>query len=297
MKPLDVNIRAHLGWRLSHIEEGMEANVVTIISPIISPLDHRVRDALDQIDVNRKRDRLVVILDTPGGVVDVAERMVTTIRSKYNEVFFVVPDQAMSAGTVLVMSGDKIFMDDFSCLGPIDPQFERDGHMFPVTSYLNHFEKLNEKSKSGDLTTVEYGLLMKLDLGELEQWEQARELSIELLETWLSKYKFKDWTETETQKKPVNDEMKKVRAHEIGEKLSDTTRWHTHGRGINKETLELETEVNLRIDDFTVFPELNKHIRPYFNLLKDYFTREEYLMLLHTKEVFDGFQVPTRFNP
>jgi ClpP class serine protease len=47
---------------------------------------------------------------------------VTVIRKHYKTVNFVVPDYAMSAGTIFCMSGDKIFMDYASALGPIDPQ-------------------------------------------------------------------------------------------------------------------------------------------------------------------------------
>ena len=70
------------------------------------------------------------------------ERMVNTIRHHYAEVYFVVPDRAMSAGTIFAMSGDKIFMSYFSVLGPIDPQIEKDGRLVPALSYLSRFQRL-----------------------------------------------------------------------------------------------------------------------------------------------------------
>ena len=36
--------------------------------------------------------------------------------------FVSAPDRAMSAGTIFALSADRIMMDYFSCLGPIDPQ-------------------------------------------------------------------------------------------------------------------------------------------------------------------------------
>jgi len=135
---------------------------------------------------------LAVILDTPGGIAEVVERMVNTIRYHYNdEVYFEIPNRAMSVGTIFAMSGDKIFMSYFSVLGPIDPQIEKDGKLVPALSYLNQYERLCQKADAGQLNTAEYAQLSKLDLGELHQFEQARELSIELLENWLSQYKFK----------------------------------------------------------------------------------------------------------
>jgi ClpP class serine protease len=75
------------------------------------------------------------------------------------------------------MSGDKIFMNYFACLGPIDPQIEKDGKLVPALSYLNQFQRLSDKEEKGTLNTAEFALLNKLDLGELYQFEQARELS------------------------------------------------------------------------------------------------------------------------
>jgi hypothetical protein len=62
------------------------------------------------------------------------------------------------------------------------------------------------------LNTAEFALLNKLDLGELYQFEQARELSQDLLMRWLSAYKFKDWTNHTSTKKAVTEDERK-RAH------------------------------------------------------------------------------------
>ena len=45
----------------------------------------------------------------------------------------------MSAGTILCMSGDKIFMDYASILGPIDPQVPTPdtGDYVPALGYLD----------------------------------------------------------------------------------------------------------------------------------------------------------------
>jgi membrane-bound ClpP family serine protease len=227
---------------------------------------------------------LTIILDTPGGIVEVAERMVNTIRFHYKEVIFIVPDRAMSAGTVFVMSGDRIMMDYFSCLGPIDPQIEKEGKLVPALSYLNQFNRLNEKARKGNLTTAEYALLSKLDLGELHQFEQARELSIDLLRKWLSTYKFKNWTKTETRGELVTTETKEKRAKEIADYLSDNEKWHSHGRGINMETLR--KELKFKIDDIDEKPDFSFKVKEYFELLRNYMIRNSISSFVHTKEFF-----------
>ena len=210
--------------------------------------------------------------------------MVTTLRYVYADVTVIVPDQAMSAGTIFALSANRIMMDHLSCLGPIDPQIEKDGKLVPALSYLNQFERLNKKAKDGDLTTAEYALLNKLDLGELYQFEQARELSIELLIKWLSQYKFKNRDKTQTQGAPVTEDMKKKRANEIAALLNRPERWHSHGRAIDMRTLR--EEVRLKIDDIEDDPDLHRRVRDYFELLRDYMHREQLYSFVHTREYF-----------
>lgn len=175
-------------------------------------------------------------------------------------------------------------MDYFSCLGPIDPQIEKDGKLVPALSYLNQFDRLNEKARNNSLTTTEYALVSKLDLGELYQFEQARELSIELLVKWLSKYKFKRWKNTENRKVPVPDEIRVKRAKEIAALLNETARWHSHARGIDKKTLH--DEVGLQIEDLSDKSTLHNYMRTYFELLKDYMLREQLFSFVHTRGYF-----------
>lgn len=271
MRPLDGYIKEQLNKHGNNIEELLYCDCVTIISPILHGLDLRVRDAVESIQ--DKKSKIVIILDTPGGIVEVVERMVVTVRHFYKEVIFIIPDRAMSAGTIFALSGNRILMDYFSCLGPIDPQIEKDGVLVPALAYLNQFDKLNQKAENGTLTSAEYALLSKMDLGELYQFEQARELSRELLIKWLSQHKFKDWTITETMHTPVDDQFKVMRAAEIADLLSNNQRWHSHGRGIDMRTLT--SEINLKIEDYAETPSLGVVVKEFFELLKDYMAREK----------------------
>ncbi len=282
MRPVDKHIQSQLTERLDLIGTALNANVVAVVSPILSGLEDRLRAALDAL--TDKKDSVAVILDTLGGVVEVVERMAIALRHAYGDVTVIVPDRAMSAGTIFALSADRIMMDYLSCLGPVDPQIERDGKLVPALSYLNQFERLNEKARDGLLTTAEFALLEKLDLGELYQFEQARELSIELLIKWLSKYKFKDWNRTETRREVVTEEIKEQRAKEIADLLNDPERWHSHGRAINRETLR--DEVNLKIENLESNRDLYEYVRSYFELLKDYMHREELISFVHSKAYF-----------
>ena len=268
--------------RLGVIEQMLEADGLTIISPMQLGVDHRVKVAVEARE--DRRPNLVVILDTPGGVVEVVERIVRVLRHHYTEVKFLIPDRAMSAGTVLAMSGDDILMDYFSCLGPIDPQLERDDRLVPALSYLSQFEALIEKSRNEMLSTAELILLEKLDLAELHQFALARDLSIALLKRWLTSYKFKDWAVTETQEIPVTQEMKEERASWIARQLNDHERWLTHGRGIDMRTLQ--EELRLKVEDFGANAVLKTAVWDYFWFLRDHMARNSLVSFIHTPYFF-----------
>ncbi len=283
MRPLDDYIKEQLNRHIIGIGEQLgDVDTMSIYALLVPPVDVVVRNA---IEMNRdKKSKLAIILQTPGGVVEVVERIVGIIRNFYKEVIVIVPNQAMSAGTVLALSADRIMMDYFSRLGPIDPQIFKEDRLVPAVSYLKQYEKLNQKAVAGDLTTVEYAMLQQFDVGEMYQFEQARDLSIELLKKWLSQYKFKDWVITEGKKDEVTPEMKEKRAEEIAKILNDTDRWHSHARGISISTLR--DELNLKIEDYSENKELSKAIRDYVELLLDYLNREKLAPFVHTKEYF-----------
>lgn len=277
MQPVDRHMQTSLDSSSDGITENLQgADVLSIFGPVLSGLDKQVSSAIERKE--KKNKQIAIVLETPGGLVEVVERIVQVIRYFYKEVIVVVPGEAMSAGTVFALSADKIMMNYFSRLGPIDPQIVKDDRLVPALAYLNQYEKLNKKAEEGELTTAEYAMLNKLDLGELYQFEQARELSVELLINWLSQYKFKSWKTTE--------EMKQKRAKKVADQLNDTDRWHSHARGI--DILTLRNELQLKIDDFSGNPELNEAIKKHYELLRDYLNRQKQFSFVHTKGYFNS---------
>jgi ClpP class serine protease len=211
-----------------------------------------------------------VILETEGGYAEVAERIADLLHNNFDAVEFIVPNYAMSAGTILVMSGDEIWMDYHSVLGPIDPQVAGPkGGLIPAQGYLVQYERLIEKSRKGTITTAELNFLISnFDPAELYRYEQENDLSNALLKDWLVKYKFRHWNKTATRGKPVTKRTKSMRANKIANALNDTEEWHSHGRGISMEILR--NDVGLKIEDFGVKDCVNNCIRRYYKLLRDY---------------------------
>ena len=254
---------------------GDDFDAISIISPLIPGVEIALRGAIEKKKASTSKN-VSIILGTSGGVAEVVEQMVKIIRYHYQEVFFIIPDAAMSAGTIFALSGDKIYMDYYSCLGPIDPQVLKDGKSVSVTGYLRQFEDIKLKSMSEGISPVEFALLNKLDFGELEFYSEAEKLAKDLLVSWLPKYKFKDWD--------VQDTKKKARADEIAKKLGDNRHWHSHGRPIGIEKLR---EMKLRIDDFGENDSLNSAIVSYFSLMTSYMRDFKLQGIIQLKDYFD----------
>lgn len=275
-------VEAVLNKKLAVLERRLTADVVAYFGAIADGTDEAFRDAIEARRV--RKAKLAIVLETPGGYIEVAERIVTVTRNHYEEVEFYIPSAAMSAGTVLVMSGDAIHMDYYSVLGPIDPQVQRPGGkgMIPALGYLVQYERLLQKGAAGTLTTAEmHFLIQKFDPAELHFFEQARELTITLLKQWLTKYKFKNWLRTEGRGLDVTPEMKERRAAEVATILNDPTKWHSHARGLSMEVVR--RELKLQVEDFGRDAELCTALRTYHRLTTDFMRKMGHGDVLHSQ--------------
>lgn len=218
---------------------------------------------------------------------ETVERLVTVMRKHYSRVSFVIPNYAYSAGTVLALSGDNIYMDYYSVLGPIDPQYRaNDGGYLPGHGIIAKFNELRETindAKSLDEVRAELTFLTKnFDPAQIFHIEQSIQHGITLITEWLPKYKFKDWNKTQSKGEIVTDEMRKLRAKHIAETLGDASKWHSHGRGIPMRRL-IGDELKLVIDDFGANEELSQHIKNYHGLAVDYFGKLGMQAYIHTR--------------
>src|SRR5699024_5859735 len=140
--------------RREALEEVLQADVIAYYGPISRGLIKPYTETLEGISAEGKnrRSKLAICLHTGGGEVEAVERMVEITRRWYAEVIFVVPEMAMSAGTIFCVSGDVILMDYTSALGAIDHQVqnkyaERD----LALGFLDKYNDIVEKAKTLDL--------------------------------------------------------------------------------------------------------------------------------------------------
>jgi len=276
-------VEGQLNSCLSDIESHLTAHCLVLNGPLDFGIEGMVRDAIEaRVQIKPKRRQLVVIVETAGGYIEVVQRIVQVLRHHYGQVDFIVPNFAMSAGTVLVLSGDAVWMDYYSVLGPIDPQVQlASGHSVAALGYLEKYKEFLEKSQNNQLTTAELAYFcQRFDQAELYAYEQARELSVNLLIEWLAKYKFKNWKLTEKRKLKVTPTMRRERAGEVGLLLNKTDEWHSHGHGISMAVLR--RKIKLQIDDLEDDQDLYRTVREYHGLMSHYMARTGQMAAIHT---------------
>ncbi len=258
------------------VEEKLQCDVLYYYGELRRGLIPHFREAVERMaDREGKRDALGICITTPGGEAEAVEKMVEIARHHYSFMYAIVPRAAMSAGTILCMACDKIYMDYSSSLGPIDPQVpdKESKFLVPALGYLDKVAEMIAKSADGTISPAEFAMLQAQDLAMIRFYEQAKELSVNLLKQWLTRYKFKDWAKHRTNNpgQDVTQEEKEQRAEEIALLLSNNGHWHSHGRMIGIQTLR-ET-LRLEIDDFGLDGELRTAIRRYSDTLTDYLQR------------------------
>jgi hypothetical protein len=193
-----------------------------------------------------KSKKLDFYIETPGGSGETAEEIVRFLRSKFEGVNFVVSGEAKSAGTLLVLSGDEINMTRSGSLGPIDAQIRIGRSVISAYDYMEWIdEKKEEAEKNKKLNPFDATMVAQISPGELSGVNHSLRFAEDLITEWLPKYKFKNWTHTETQKKKVTQNHKEKRAREIVGELINHGKWRSHGRSIKISDLE---DIKLKIN-------------------------------------------------
>lgn len=119
-----------------------------------------------------------IILHTPGGDIAATEKIIEYLHSIFNSnIRAIVPQMAMSAGSMISISCKEIIMGKQSCLGPFDPQFNG----VPCQSVIKEFQKAKDDVRDNPHSLGLWQVIMsKYNPTFLLSCEQAIELSQEL---------------------------------------------------------------------------------------------------------------------
>jgi hypothetical protein len=181
-------------------------------------------------------ENLDLILHTGGGSAEATDAVVSYLRQKYKHIRIIIPQAAMSAGTMLACSADVIVMGKQSSIGPIDPQFILQTSVgiqsLPAHAILEQFRKAQEDCATNPKNLNSWlPMLSQYGPALLVRCQDQIDFGKELIDNWLKAYMFKNEAET------IPDN--------IANYLSNHANFKTHGKHIS---IDKAKEIGLKIE-------------------------------------------------
>lgn len=184
---------------------------------------------IHQMDVSKGLD---LILHTPGGGIAATESIVYYLQQMFGkDIRAVVPQIAMSAGTMLALSCKAVVMGKQSSLGPIDPQL----HGIPADVVIAEFKRAFDEISSDPRMAQVWGpILNRYSPSFLQQCEYAQKWSKEFVQKALQANMFDGL-----------DQSQEL-AENLVSSFSDTSKNHAHDKHIHLDRLK-ELRVTLEV--------------------------------------------------
>jgi hypothetical protein len=131
---------------------------------------------------------LDLVLHTPGGEVAATESIVDYLHSMFGtNIRAIVPQLAMSAGTMIACACREILMGKQSSLGPIDPQFRG----IPAHGIVEEFKRAYEEVRADQAKIPLWQpIIAKYHPTLIGECEKAIEWSNEMVKDWLTRGMF-----------------------------------------------------------------------------------------------------------
>lgn len=181
---------------------------------------------------NMKNDKLDIIIHSPGGSVEAVDQIMSYLRTRYSHIRAIVPQNAMSAASMMACACDEIVMGKHSAIGPIDPQITfpmPNGQIFtaPAYSLISEFQKDRQEIMANNQTApIWIPKLTTWPAGILDICEKHIKLAKEKVALWLKSYMFSG--------EPYAGKI----ADDIAEWLGNDVNHLTHGHPISIKEAE-----------------------------------------------------------
>lgn len=227
---------------ISLIEQKRESKLLVYVSKLdymINYDDIQIIGAM--LDSVGETDNIELLIQSGGGVGEVAEKIVDMIRQYCRKEFrVVVPNLAKSAATMIALAADKIIMGVSSELGPIDPQLPtvQGGTQFYVSaqSFIDARNRLEEKTREAVLNKEPFqpyiAQLSALDSGFIDHCEKAMAFAKDFATKSLEKYMLRN----------------KQGSHDLAERIAldlcSASKYFSHGRTISAQVIKSTSPLN-----------------------------------------------------
>lgn len=175
---------------------------------------------------------LDLFLHTPGGEIAATESIVDYLRKMFGpNIRAIIPQIAMSAGTMIACSCESIVMGKHSNLGPIDPQIGG----LPAHGILEEFERaFNDISENDSKIPVWQPIIANYSPTLIGECEKAIDWSEEIVKEWLLSGMFRE------------EEDAEEKADNIIRELGSHALTKSHDRHIHAEKC---SELGLKIEE------------------------------------------------
>ena len=197
------------------------------------------RSGLGEEDIQPFGDLLVrlsskqnfdLLLQSPGGDIDAAEKIVYMCREIGGEFRVIIPEYAKSAATLIALASDQVIMGLASEIGPIDAQLTGPGpggatFQTSAQAFIDEFDRIKkEVDDTGKLSPAYFPLLEGINLGFIRMCRNLMDRSQKFAEKWLKKYMLKDNSEA---------------AEGLAADLCNVKKWLSHGVVIDADQATL----------------------------------------------------------
>ena len=201
---------------------------------------------------------LDLVLHTPGGLTAATESLVDYLHSMFgNDIRAIVPQLAMSAGTMIACSCKSILMGKQSNLGPIDPQLGS----LPAHGIVEEFKRAYSEIKSAQVNAITHPndpnaiaevntkiavwqpIIAKYSPALIGECEKNIEWSETMVEDWLTRNMLSDL---------APDDLERTKGTIMTE-LADHTVSKSHGRHIPmKKCIDIGLKIEKLEDNQTL---------------------------------------------
>lgn len=198
---------------------------------------------------------LDLILHSPGGSLEAADQIVQYLRSKFDHIRAIVPQNAMSAATMIACACDEIVMGKHSAIGPIDPQITfptQTGHFTaPAHAILAEFNQARADIIADPKTAPLWvNKINTYPAGFLNICRDTIQLAEDKVADWLERFMFK------------GDADAQQKARTAAKWLADASNHKTHGRPIS---LQQAQTIGLKVVPLESDQTLQEHVLSVFH--------------------------------
>lgn len=190
-----------------------------------------------------KTKGLDLILHTPGGDISATESLVVYLKSIFGkDIRVIIPQMAMSAGTMISCCAKEVIMGKHSNLGPIDPQYG----MYRAHGIIEEFENIKQEHVNNPLGTQVWGpILSKYTPTLVGECQKVIDWSNGLVKQWLIENMFEGVINAEDK---ANSVVESIGSHALTKSHSR----HLHidylrNIGLNITSLEDDSELQDKV--------------------------------------------------